>query len=180
MDALFTNTLPVGGGLSSSAAMIVGTGLALLTLAGVSMDPQRLALLAQKAEHEYALVPSGIMDQTIIACAQKGTAMMLDCRDLSKQFIPLDPNELKVVVINSMVKHELSGGEYAERRKQCEEGVACFRKDNPEVKPLRDVSLKQLEAAKGQLSNLVYRRCRHVITEIARTTEYATQLTRKN
>jgi len=180
MDALFTNTLPVGGGLSSSAAMIVGTGLALLTLAGVSMDPQRLALLAQKAEHEYALVPSGIMDQSIIACARRGTAMLLDCRDLSKQFIPLDPNELKIVIVNTMVKHELSGGEYAERRKQCEQGVAYFRKANPEVKALRDVTMKQLESAAGQLSDLIFRRCRHVIGEIARTTDYAAQLAKKN
>jgi len=180
MDALFTNTLPVGSGLSSSAAMIVGTGLALLTLAGATMDPQRLALLAQKAEHEYAGAPVGIMDQTIIAAGRKGTAMLLDCRDLSKQFVPLDPNELKVVIVNSMVKHELTGGEYGQRRKQCEQGVAYFRRANPEIKALRDVTIKQLDSAKGQLDETVFRRCRHVITEIARTTEYATQLAKKN
>jgi galactokinase len=180
MDAFYTNTLPLGGGLSSSAAMIVGTGLALLTLAGASMDPQRLALLAQKAEHDYAGVPVGIMDQTIIAVAKKGTAVLLDCRDLSKQFIPLDANELKVVIVNSMVKHELTGGEYAQRRKQCEQGVAFFRRANPEIKALRDVTMKQLDSAKGKLDDVVFRRCRHVIAENARTTDYATQLTRKN
>jgi galactokinase len=180
MDALFTNTLPVGGGLSSSAAICVGTGVAMLTLAGVSMDRQRLALLAQKAEHDFALVPVGIMDQTIIANARKGTAMLLDCRDLSKQFVPIDSHELKVVIVNSMVKHELTGGEYAARRKQCEQGVAFFRKSNPQIKALRDVSLKQLEAAEGQLDEVVYRRCRHVITENGRATEYAAQLAKKN
>src|SRR5580765_4078052 len=162
MDCLIANTLPVGGGLSSSAALLVGTGKCFLALAGLDMDPQRLALLAQKAEHEYALAPVGIMDQTIIACARAGTAMMLDCRDLTKQFVPLDANELRVVVVNSMVKHELSGGEYGQRRKQCEEGARILG-----VKALRDATMQQVEAAKGKLSDVVFRRCRHVIGEIA-------------
>jgi len=124
MDCLIDNTLPVGGGLSSSAALLVGTGRCLLALAGLDMDNQRLALLAQKAEHEFALAPVGIMDQTIVATAKPGHAMLLDCRDLSKSFVPLDANELRVVIVNSMVKHELSGSEYGERRSQCEESRA--------------------------------------------------------
>lgn len=179
MDCLIENTLPVGGGLSSSAALLVGTGRAMLALAGMEMDAQRLALLCQKAEHEYALAPVGIMDQTIIACARAGTAMLLDCRDLSKQFVPLDANELRVVVVNSMVRHEVSGGEYGERRKQCEEGIAYFQKENPAIKALRDVSMKQVEAAKGKLPEVVYRRCRHVVGEIARTTQFAVLLGEK-
>src|SRR5262245_34497806 len=180
MDCLIANTLPVGGGLSSSAALLVGTGKCMLALAGLDMDPQRLALLAQKAEHEYALAPVGIMDQTIIASAKRGTAMLLDCRDLSKQFVPLDANELRVVVVNSMVKHELSGGEYGQRRKQCEEGVAFFRKENPQVKALRDVTMKQVEAAEGKLPEVVFRRCRHVVGEIARTTQFAALIAKKD
>ena len=175
MDCLIANTLPVGGGLSSSAALLVGTGKCLLALAGLEMDPQRLALLAQKAEHEYALAPVGIMDQTIIACGRAGTAMMLDCRDLTKQFVGLDANELRVVVTNSMVKHELSGGEYGERRKQCEEGAKILG-----VKALRDATMPQLEAARDKLPEVVFRRCRHVIGEIARTTLFATLLGRKD
>jgi galactokinase len=177
MDALVSNTLPVGGGLSSSAAIEVGTARALLALAGTTMDTQRIALLSQKAEHEYALVPCGIMDQTIVAAGKVGHAMLLDCRDLSKQFIPIDPNELRVVIVNSMVKHELTGGEYAERRRQCEEGVAFFRKSNPDVAALRDVTMPQVLAAKSQLPDMVFRRCRHVVGENARTTEAAQQLT---
>ena len=180
MDCLISNTLPVGGGLSSSAALLVGTGKCMLALAGLDMDPQRLALLAQKAEHEYALAPVGIMDQTIIASAKAGTAMLLDCRDLSKQFIPLDANELRVVVVNSMVKHELSGGEYGQRRKQCEQGVEFFRKENPQIKALRDVTMKQLDSAEGKLPEVVFRRCRHVIGEIARTTQFAALLAKKD
>jgi galactokinase len=176
MDALISNTLPVGSGLSSSAALEVGTARALLAIAGTDIDIQRLALLCQKAEHEYALVPSGIMDQTIVAAGKAGHAMLLDCRDLSKQFVPIDPAELLVVVANSMVEHKHAGGEYAQRRKQCEEGVAFFRKSNPQIKALRDVTMAQVQAAKGKLSEVVFRRCRHIVSENARTTEAAKQL----
>lgn len=179
MDALISNTLPVGGGLSSSAAIEVATAWCFLALGGLEIDASRLAMLCQKAEHEYALVPCGIMDQTIVISGRAGHAMLLDCRDLSKQFVPLDPKELRVVIVNSMVKHELSGGEYAQRRRQCEEGVAFFQKQNPAIKALRDVNLKQVEEAKEQLGDLVYRRCRHVISENARTVEAATLLGRK-
>lgn len=179
MEALISNTLPVGGGLSSSAAIEVATAAAFLAVGGLEMDIGRLALLCQKAEHEYAGVPCGIMDQTIVASGRAGHAMLLDCRDLSKQFVALDPNELRVVIVNSMVKHELSGGEYAQRRRQCEEGVAFFKKHNPAVRALRDVNLKQVEEAKGQLPEVVYCRCRHVVSENARTTEAAKMLGRK-
>ena len=180
MDALISNTLPVGGGLSSSAAVEVSTARALLTLSGVEMDPSRIALLCQKAEHEYAGVPVGIMDQTIVASAKAGHAMLLDCRDLTKQFVPIDTRELRVVIVNSMVKHELSEGEYGKRRAECAEGVKFFQRTSPEVKALRDVTSDEVEAAKGRLDDVIYRRCRHVVSENARTTEAATQLGHHN
>ena len=173
MDVLIGNTLPVGGGLSSSAAIEVGTLLALLTISGGEMDRGRMALLCQKAEHEYAGVPVGIMDQTAVASGKAGHAMLLDCRDLTKQFIPIDSRDLRVVIANTMVRHELSGGEYAQRRKQCEEGVSFFRRSDPKVKALRDVSMAKVEAARGKLADVVFRRCRHVVTENARTTQAA-------
>ncbi len=179
MDVLIGNTLPVGGGLSSSAAIEVGTALAFLTIAGLKMDLARLALVCQKAEHEYALVPCGIMDQTIVASARQGYAMLLDCRDLSKHFIPLDPSELRVVIVNSMVRHELSGSEYSDRRRQCEQGVEVFHQEDPAVKSLRDVTMKQLEAARDKLPEVVFRRCRHVISENARTTSAAAFLNKR-
>jgi len=180
MDAMIANTLPVGGGLSSSAAIEVATAWCFLSLGGLEIDEARLALLCQKAEHEYALMPCGIMDQTIVIGGKAGHAMLLDCRDLSRQFVPLNPAELRVVIINSMVKHELTGSEYPTRRRQCEEGVAFFKQTNPAVKALRDVTLKQVEEAKGQLPDEVFRRCRHVVSENARTTEAAMMLSRKN
>ncbi|QOV92030.1 galactokinase [Humisphaera borealis] len=176
MDAVIDSSVPVGGGLSSSAAIEVATGLALLTLAGLDMDPQRLALVCQQAEHFFAGVPCGIMDQTIVAAGRAGHAMLLDCRDLSKQYIPVDGRELQVVIINSMVRHALTGGEYAERREQCNAGVRHFNQGNPGVTTLRDVSLETLRAAEDVLPAVVYRRCRHVVTEIARTTRAAALL----
>ncbi len=180
MDALLANTLPVGGGLSSSAAIEVGTAVALLALAGRHMDPTRIALLCQKAEHEFAGVPVGIMDQMIVASGRPGHAMLLDCRDLSRRFIPIDPRDLRVVIVNSMVKHELTGGEYAERRRQCEQGVEYFKKGHPQVKALRDVTLAQVESARGKLPDVVWRRCRHVVGENARTTAAAAELSARN
>lgn len=176
MDALITNTLPQGGGLSSSAAIEVGSALSCLTLAGLTMDAHRLALICQRAEHEYAHVPCGIMDQMIVSSAQINHATLYDCRTAEKTYVVLDDKELRVVIANSMVRHELSGGEYAQRRQQCEAGVAFFQKSDPKIKALRDVTLDQLQSAKGSLDELVYRRCRHVITENARTTEAAASL----
>jgi galactokinase len=176
MDALIANTLPVGGGLSSSAAVEIATGLGLLTLAGAELDSTRLALLCQKAEHEYAHVPCGIMDQTIVSAGRAGHAMLLDCRDNAKTFVKLNPQELRVVIVNSMVRHELSGGEYAQRRRQCNEGVEVLRQRDPSVKALRDVTMEQVDAVRASLSEVVYRRCRHVVGENTRTTDAAVAL----
>src|SRR5258706_3190424 len=171
LDALFTNNLPVGGGLSSSAAMEVATAFAFLALAGLKMDPMRLALICQKAEHEYANVPVGIMDQMIVASAQAGKATLFDCRHLTKQYVSVDEKELRVLICNTMVKHELTGGEYAARRRQCEQGVAFFRKQDAAITALRDVTMKQIESAMGKLDNVILRRARHVVGENARCTE---------
>ncbi|MCC6424971.1 MAG: galactokinase [Phycisphaerales bacterium] len=180
MDLYIDNTLPMGGGLSSSAAIEVGTALCFLTQQGQKMDLTRLALLCQKAEHEYALVPCGIMDQTIVSSGREGHAMLFDCRNGTKQFIRIDEKELRVVIVNSMVKHELSGGEYALRRKQCEEGAAFFHRINPAIRSLRDVTIKQLDESKGKLDPIIYKRCRHVVSENHRTTDAALALERKH
>lgn len=179
LDALITNSLPPGGGLSSSAAIEVATACCFLAEGGLDIDMSRLALICQKAEHEYAQVPVGIMDQTAVISSRAGHAMLLDCRDLSKQFVPLDASELRVVIVNSMVKHELSGGEYAQRRRQCEEGVAFFKRHHPNVRALRDVTMKQVEEARGELDPVVFRRCRHVVSENARAQETAKLLSKK-
>jgi galactokinase len=176
VDALINNTLPIGGGLSSSAAIEVGTARTLLAQGGGEMDAQKIALLAQEAEHKYALVPCGIMDQTIVAAGRAAHAMLLDCRDLSKKFIPIDPAKLRVVIVNSMVKHELTGGEYAQRRHQCEQAVEFFRKSNPKITALRDVTIEQVIAARPNLPDVIFRRARHVVSENSRTVAAAEKL----
>lgn len=176
MDALIAGTLPAGAGLASSAAIEVATGRALLAMVGQDMDGDRLALLCQRAEHEFAGVPVGIMDQTIVATAKPGSAMLLDCRSFSKQYVPIDPHELRVVIVNSMVSHELVDGEYAQRRQQCEEGVELFRAQHSSIRALRDVTSSQVEAARDVLPDEVYRRCRHVVSENTRTTSAAALL----
>lgn len=176
MDALLMNTLPVGGGLSSSAAIEVATAQALLTLQGLTMDAARLAMICQKAEHDFAGVPCGIMDQTIVAGARAGHAMLLDCRDLSRKFVTVDPMELRVVVVNSMIHHELADGEYARRRKQCEQAVEHLRKARPEIRALRDVTAAMLDASKAGMDGVAYRRARHVVSENERTVEAAEKL----
>ncbi|HEY0912504.1 MAG TPA: galactokinase [Bradyrhizobium sp.] len=180
MDALISNSLPVGSGLSSSAALEVGTARSLLVLAGSTLDDSRLALLCQKAEHTFANVPVGIMDQTIVAAGRAGHAMLLDCRDLSRRFVPIDSNELRVVIVNSMVKHALVDGEYAKRHQQCEQATDYFHGIAPAVRALRDVSIQQVEAARGALADVIFRRARHVVTENARTTQAAVLLAQRN
>jgi galactokinase len=178
MDALISNTLAVGSGLASSAAIEIGFARAILLLAGLTVDIDRLALICQKGELEYAQVPCGIMDQMIVAGGRAGYAMLLDCRDLSRQFIPIDSKELRVAVVNSMVKHEHSGGEYPRRRRQCEEGVAVLQRRNPAIKSLRDATLQDIESSRADMSEIIYRRCRHVISENSRTATMAQELAR--
>jgi galactokinase len=179
IDVLISNTLPVGGGLSSSAALEVGTAYAFLAAGGQTIDADRLALLCQKAEHEFPKVPCGIMDQMIVVSGRQDHAMLLDCRDLSKRFVTLDGRELRVLIANSMVKHALTGGEYAERRGQCEQAVAELRRDDPKVRALRDVTVEQVEAAEKRLGDVVFRRARHVVTENARALAAADALEKR-
>jgi galactokinase len=157
----------------------VGSALAFLTLAGLQMDPMRLALICQKAEHKYAQVPCGLMDQMIVATASAGHATLVDCRDHSRQGVSLDSNEVRVVIVNSMVRHELGSGEYAARRRQCEQAVAWFQKGTPSIRSLRDVTMPQIDAA-GELEETILKRARHVVSENIRTVAAAAALGRRH
>ena len=168
LDIAFMSTVPLGGGLSSSAALEVCTATLMEAATGKVIDPIEKALLAQKAEHDFAGVPCGIMDQFISALGREGHLLLLDCRTRKTELVPMSDPSVALLVINTNVKHELSGGEYAERRAQCEEAAK-----NLGVKSLRDVTPDQLERGKGKLSEVVYRRARHVIGEIERTVHAA-------
>lgn len=179
LDLLLHNTLPVGGGLSSSAAVLVSSALALLTIGGNKMAADRIALLCQQAERNYAGVPCGIMDQTAVAASMSGHAMLLDCRDKSKHFVPLDPKEIRVVIANTMVHHELSDGAYADRVAACQRGVAALKQHDPSIQALRDVSMEQLQGIKHKVDEVTFRRCRHIVTEITRTVDAAAMLRKR-
>ncbi len=175
LDVAFMSTVPLGGGLSSSAALEVCTATLMEAATGKSIDPIEKALLAQKAEHEFAGVPCGIMDQFISALGREGHLLLLDCRTRKTELVPMSDPSVALLVINTNVKHELSGGEYAERRAQCEEAAKKLG-----VKSLRDVTAEQLEQGKGKLSEVVFRRARHVIGEIERTVHAAEGIRQSN
>ena len=168
LDVLLHSTVPLGSGLSSSAALEVCTATLLEAVTGTTLHPVEKALLCQKAEHDFAGVPCGIMDQFISALGREGHLLLLDCRTRTTELVPMNDPSVALLIINTNVKHELSGGEYAERRAQCEEAAR-----NLGVESLRDVTAVHLEAGKGKMSETVYRRARHVIGEIGRTVHAA-------
>ncbi len=167
--------IPIGAGLSSSAAIEVSTAFALLAAAGAHLDRGKIASLCQRAEHEYAGTQCGIMDQFISIFGQANHALLLDCRTLAYEPVPI-PDSVRIVICNSMVKHELAGGEYNRRRADCEEGVKLLRRNLPTVRALRDVDMRQLEQYSGDMPERIYRRCRHVVSENARTQEASVAL----
>jgi galactokinase len=169
-DAAFVSSVPLGGGLSSSASLEVATACALESLSGVALSAAEKARLCQLAEHRFAHTPCGIMDQSISASAREAHAMLLDCRSLQPRFFKLADPAVAVLVTDSHVKHELSGGEYAKRRKDCEEALAALQAvHGPRIAALRDASEADLEAARPRMSPQIYRRALHVIGENART-----------
>jgi len=162
--AVVGSDVPLGGGLSSSAALEVATATLVEAMTGLKLGPVDKALLCQKAEHEFAGVPCGIMDQFASVMCRADHLMLLDCRSQQVDLIPFADASITVLVINTNVKHELSGGEYAERRGQCESAAAKLG-----VKSLRDATLPQLAAAQAKLTPTEFHRARHAIGEIART-----------
>jgi len=165
LDAVIQGTVPVGAGLSSSAALEVAAGLALLASAGESLPPEELALACQRAENEFVGNRCGIMDQFVAALGRAGHALFLDCRTLDYRHVPL-PADFRIVVANSMVKRALVDSAYNERRSQCEEAARVLG-----VRALRDADEAALASARSRLSDAVYRRARHVITENARVVQ---------
>lgn len=159
--------VPIGSGLSSSAAVEVSVACALAANSNLTIGRRELALLCQKAENEFVGARVGIMDQFVALFGEERKALLLDCRSLEYKLLPL-PSSVRLVVCNTMVKHELASSAYNERRAQCEEGVRQLAQFLPNVTALRDVAFEQLERFGRDLPDVVYRRCRHVVTENAR------------
>jgi galactokinase len=173
-NLLVKGEVPLGAGLSSSAAIEVATALALLGVAEEQLPPVDVALLCQRAENDFVGMRCGAMDQFIACHAQPGQALMLDCRSLEFCAVPL-PASVRLVICNTMVKHELASSEYNQRRAECETGVELLRRSMPTVRALRDVSMNQLSIT-NSLPPVIASRCRHVVSENARVREAAAAL----
>jgi galactokinase len=172
-DLYVSGEVPLGAGLSSSAAIEVSTGYALLSAASHAIDRTKLALLCQRAENEFVGMRCGIMDQFVSCHGRAGHALMIDCRSLEYRSLRLPP-QLRLVICNTMVKHKLqAGGEYNVRRAECEEAVRKLCAALPQIRSLRDVSSEGLAQNRNLLSDTLYRRCRHIITENKRVQDVA-------
>jgi len=156
--------VPLGAGLSSSASIEVATALALLELAGTSLPLPTIALACQRAENVFVGARSGIMDQFIACAGKQDHALMLDCRSLEYRQVPI-PAHVRLIICNSMVKHEHAGGQYNVRREEVEEGTRILHTRWPSIKALRDATEAQLIECRPQMPPNVFRRCRHIITE---------------
>jgi len=176
-DLSIASDVPVGAGLSSSAALEVSSGLALASVSGFAVDGVELALAGQEAEHTYVGAKVGIMDQFIASLGQAGHALLIDCRSLETTAIPVDTTETLIAICDSRVKHELSASEYNTRRAECEQGVELLRREGMTgIRALRDVSVEDFTRHEDALPEPVKRRCRHVVKENARTLAAATAL----
>ena len=166
-DILTLGEIPLGGGLSSSASLETVVAFAMLSCAGYDIDRRRLALMCKKAENEFVGVACGIMDQYAISICERDQAMMLDCRSLEYLPTPL-PLNARFLIINSGVQHRLHEGGLNRRREECERAVSLLSHKDPEIKALRDVCMNTLKDNRTVLGDILYRRCRHVVTEIQR------------
>ncbi len=162
--------VPLGSGLSSSASLEIAVARALAELSGADVAPQRLAQLCQKAENEFVGCACGIMDQLVSACGMAEHALLIDCRSLERRAVAM-PAGVSIIVAHSGVRHSNVGGEYNQRRAQCEAAARHYG-----VAKLRDVTLEQLEAGRGGLDDVAYRRARHVVSENARVLSAADAL----
>jgi galactokinase len=156
--------VPLGAGLSSSASLEVATALALMSVSGFELPALDVVRLCRRAEQEYVGTRCGIMDPFIAAFGRCGNALLLDGRSLDFNLLPIPPYT-RLAICNTMVRHDLAAGKYNRRRADCETGVSVLGKRLPHVLALRDVTLSELEKHRRELSDLVYRRCRHVISE---------------
>ncbi len=175
-DLVIASDVPIGSGLSSSAALEMSVGYALLQLTGQQVDLVTLALAAQKAEHLYAGAKVGLMDQLASAFGERQHALLIDCRSLERTLIKLKIGDHAVVVCDTNVRHELAASEYNQRREECERGVEILKQYLPNIRALRDVSVADFEAYQSVLPEPIRSRCRHVVFENDRTLRAAEAL----
>jgi len=169
VDCVFGSTIPVGAGLSSSAALCCGFGYAINELQDFGLSRLELAKIAQHSEHEFAGVRCGIMDQYASLNGKKNSALLLDCKNLSHEVLPVSLGDHRIMLIDTKVKHSLASTAYNDRRASCEEGVRKLKKHKHNINSLRDVTRVMLDEHQDELGEEVYIKCSFVVDEIART-----------
>jgi galactokinase len=167
-DLVFGGDIPLGAGMSSSAALECATAFSLNEVFGLGLDPLTMVKLSQKAENVFVGVQCGIMDQFASMFGRKDHVIRLDCQSLEYSYFPFKTNGIKIVLLDTHVKHSLASSEYNARRQQCEAGVELVRRHQPGVKSLRDVDAGMLSAFVKPVDELIYRRCSYVVEENAR------------
>jgi galactokinase len=179
-DMMISSNVPIGSGLSSSAALELATGKAIMALSGIDVTPLQLALAAQEAENHFAGARVGIMDQMAVTFGRRRRALLIDCRSLEVRYIHTEKIEAAaaIVICNTNIKHELASSAYNQRRKECETAVAILQKRMPAITSLRDVSVADFLNLGNELPEPVRRRARHVVTENQRTLDAAEALRR--
>lgn len=179
-NCVFGGDVPVGAGMSSSAALESGLCLGISQLNALNLDKMEMARIGQRSEHEYVGVKCGIMDQFASIFGKEGQCVRLDCRNLEYEYNNLVLGDYIFVLTDTKVKHSLASSEYNTRREECAEGVEAIKTIYPEVKSLRDATVEMLDAVKDKISNIVYNRCRYVIEENNRVLEACKQLNANN
>ncbi len=179
-DCVFGGDIPIGAGLSSSAAIEAGLAFCINEIFQLHIDKLDLVKLSQKAENDFVGVQCGIMDQFTNIFSAPKKVMKLDCRSLEYEYFPFDFKGIHIVLYDTRVSHSLASSEYNIRRAQCEQGVAYLKKHNPRIQSLRDVTSGFLESLKDQMSPVIYRRCHYVVKENERLLAACEDLKRKN
>lgn len=179
-DVALLSNIPLGAGLSSSAALEVGTAVLLQHLFGFTLDPVTMAKMCQRAENEFVGVQCGIMDQFTVSLGRQGHGLLLDCRTLEYRLVPLPMQHVRLVVADSGVRRSLAGSAYNTRRAECETAVTMLRSDVPGIQTLRDVPPATFEQHRSALPDVIARRCSHVIYENARVLAAADVLHSEN
>ena len=167
-NCVFGGDIPLGAGMSSSAALECATAFAMNQLFSLGLDPMTMVKLSQKAENVFVGVQCGIMDQFASMFGRKNHVIRLDCQSLDYTYVPFNTAGIRIVLLDTNVKHSLASSEYNTRRQQCEAGVKLIQAHHPEVKSLRDVTLEMLAAYVAPVDKLVNQRCEYVVEEISR------------
>jgi galactokinase len=165
INCLFGGNIPIGAGMSSSAAITTGFLFGLNQLFNLGLSRKDIALAAQATEHEFVGVNCGIMDQFAILNGEKEAALMLDCRSLEYKTVSMQFADYRWLLCDTRVSHSLAASAYNTRRQECEQGVSLLKAEFPDIKALRDADLAQIEAVKNKMTAAVYKRCRFVVEE---------------